>query len=165
MLVDDSELIQKTTICHGLSPTTLTSVLDQSEVIVANQGHYFFREGDLGDSLYVVRSGTVLVQRRWGDQPIVLARVGPGDCFGEMSLIDLQRRFAAVKAETDCEAIRVPYTAICRLCQSDIEQYAMVMMNLSREVSRRLRIAGERLFRYQQESGQHWFDEELSFDA
>lgn len=165
MLIEQTELIRKTPVCGGLKKETLQLILNQSEEQDIPAGEFFFRQGDTGDCLYVIRSGSAIVQRTWQGQPIVLARVGPGDCFGEMSLIDLQRRFAGVKAETDCSVIRIPYTAMSKLCQTDVEQYAMVMMNLGREVSRRLRIAGERLFRYQQELGQQWFDEELAFDA
>ena len=165
MLVDRTELIQRTPVCGGLRTDTLLFILDQSSEIVVEAGDYFFHEGDRGDCLFVIREGSAIVERDWEGQPIVLARIKPGDCFGEMSLIDLQRRFASVKAESDCCVIRIPYTALSKLCQHDVEQYAMAMMNLGREVSRRLRIAGERLFRYQQELGQHWFDEELTFDA
>ena len=165
MLLEQTELIRKTPVCGGLKKETLQLILNQSDELELSAGEFFFHEGDVGDCLYVIRRGTAVVQRTWNGKPIVLARVGPGDCFGEMSLIDLQRRFAGVKAETDCSVIRVPYAALTRLCQTDIEQYAMVMMNLGREVSRRLRIAGERLFQYQQELGQQWFDEELAFDA
>ncbi len=165
MLVDQTDLIQQTPVCGGLNRKTLMMILDQSEELEFVAGEYFFRQGDVGDCLYVIRSGAVIVQRMWNDQPIVLARIGPGECFGEMSLIDLQRRFASVKAETPCSVIRIPYFALAHLCRTDIEQYTMVMMNLGREVSRRLRIAGERLFRYQQELGQHCFDDELMFDG
>ena len=165
MLIDQTELVQRTPICAGLSPATLTAVLADSEIVDVAAGGYFFREGDVGECLYVICSGSAVVQRLWEDKPIVLARVGQGDCFGEMSLIDLQHRFSSVRAKTDCQAIRVPFTALCRLCQTDVEQYVILMMNLSREGSRRLRIAGDRLFRYQQELGQHGFDDELNFGA
>lgn len=165
MLIDQTQLIQKTAVCGGLKRETLHFILRQSSEQDFPEGRFFFHEGDAGDCLYVIRSGTAVVERSWEGNPIVLARVGPGDCFGEMSLIDLQRRFASVRAETDCCVIRIPYTSLGKLCQVDTEQYAMVMMNLGREVSRRLRIAGDRLFRYQQEHGQQWFDEELAYDA
>lgn len=165
MLIDQTELIRKTPVCGGLKKETLQLVLSQSDELEVPADQFLFREGETGDCLYVIRRGTAVVQRTWQGQPIVLARIKPGDCVGEMSLIDLQRRFASVKAEQDCSVIRIPYTALIRLCQTDMEQYAMVMMNLGREVSRRLRIAGERLFRYQQELGQHWFDDELSMRA
>ena len=165
MLIDQTELIRRTPVCGGLKRQTLEIILERSEELEIDAGTFVFREGDIGDSLYVIRCGTVIVQRAWEGRPIVIARVGPGECFGEMSLIDLQNRFASVLAETDCSLIRVPFSALSQLCRYDIEQYTMVMMNLGREVSRRLRIAGERLFRYQQELGQHWFDDELVFDG
>lgn len=165
MLIDQTELIQRTAVCGGLRRETLLFILNQSSQQNVSQGSYFFREGDAGDCLYVIRSGTAVIERSWEGDAIVLARLEAGDCFGEMSLIDLQRRFASVRAEADCKVIRIPYTSLSKLCQVDTEQYAMVMMNLGREVSRRLRIAGERLFQYQQELGQQWFDEELMFDA
>ncbi|MCA9135352.1 MAG: cyclic nucleotide-binding domain-containing protein [Planctomycetales bacterium] len=165
MLIDQTELIRKTPVCGGLKKQTLQFVLSQSEELEIPAEEFFFREGETGDCLYVIRSGTAVVQRMWNGQAIVLARIKPGDCVGEMSLIDLQRRFASVVAESDCSVIRIPYTALMKLCRTDMEQYTMVMMNLGREVSRRLRIAGERLFRYQQELDQHWFDDQLSFNA
>ena len=165
MLLERTQLIQQIPVCGGLKSETLRFILERSEEVERDAGEYFFHERDPGDCLYVIRLGTAVVERDWDDQPIVLARFGPGDCFGEMSLIDFQKRFASVRAESDCHAVRVPFSALCQLCQIDVEQYAMVMMNLGREVSRRLRIAGERLFQYQQELGQHWFDEELQYDA
>lgn len=164
MIIETSELIRNIPVCGGLKNETIRFVLRHSSEREVAAGDYFFCEGDVGDCLYVIRSGTAVVERKWRGEPIVLARVGAGDCFGEMSLIDLQRRFASIRAETDCSAIEVPYSALCKLCQEDLEQYAMVMMNLGREVSRRLRVAGERLFHYQQELGQHWFDEDVSMD-
>ncbi len=162
MIVDHAELMRNIPVCGGLTSETIKFVLRHSHVRNVAAGDFFFREGDVGDCLYVIRSGTAVVERTWNDEPIVIARVGAGDCFGEMSLIDLQRRFASVRGESDCTAIEVPYNALCKLCREDVEQYAMVMMNLGREVSRRLRIAGERLFQYQQELGQQWFDEQVS---
>ncbi|OYP35981.1 Crp/Fnr family transcriptional regulator [Rhodopirellula sp. MGV] len=165
MLLEQTQLIQKIPICGGLKPETLRFLLEQSTEVDFAQGEILFYEGDPGDSLYVIRSGSVVVERDWNGQAIVLARVETGGCVGEMSLIDFQKRFASVRAETACSTVRVPYIALSKLCKVDTEQYAMVMMNLGREVSRRLRIAGERLFRYQQELGQQWFDDELRYDA
>jgi len=162
---DNETLIRSVPIFSGLSAETLNFIMQQSEQVNYPAGSYFFREGDSGDRIYVLRTGTALVERTWQGRQIVLARIKPGDCFGEMSLIDLQRRFASIQAETDCEAIVVPFGVLTHLCQSDLQQYTMLMMNLGREVSRRLRIAGERLFRYEQEMGRQWFDEQLTGDA
>lgn len=163
--LERTELLRKMPIFGGVRSQSLEMILDASEEVDFSGGDYFFREGEVGQFIFVIETGTAVVERRWGDTPIILGRLKSGDCFGEMSLIDLQRRSASVKAESDCHVIQIPFRALLRLCQSDVEQYTMVMMNLAREVSRRLRIAGERLFRYQQELGLQSFDDELTGDG
>jgi hypothetical protein len=48
---------------------------------------------------------------------------------------------------TDCKAIELKHASIFRLYQEDLEQFALIQMNISRELSRRLRVADETLFR------------------
>jgi CRP-like cAMP-binding protein len=137
----------------GLKPESLQLILEESDEVVAAEGDYFFREGEPGNSLFVLEAGTVLVQRLWKSEPIVLGRLAQGDCFGEMALIDFQPRSASVKAESNCQAIEVPARSLRTLFRQDLEQYAMIMMNLGREVSRRLRVADDCLFQLQQDAG------------
>jgi CRP-like cAMP-binding protein len=60
------------------------------------------REGDGGDEMYLVRTGTILVSKTvTGRVEQVLARMSSGDFFGEMSLIDGSPRSATIQAETD----------------------------------------------------------------
>ncbi|MEM8668213.1 MAG: cyclic nucleotide-binding domain-containing protein [Planctomycetota bacterium] len=147
------ELLRSMPVFGGLKTESLELILENADQIVLQAGDYFFREGEPGDSLFVLESGTILIERLYKGQPIEFGRLAHGDCFGEMALIDFLPRSAAVKAESNCEAIEVTNRALRRLFQLDVEQYAMIMMNLGREVSRRLRIADECLFQLQQ-SGQ-----------
>lgn len=146
------ELLRAMPAFGGLKTESLQLILSNSNQVVLQEGEYFFREGEPGDSLFVLESGTVLMQRDWKGTPVELGRLARGDCFGQMALIDFMPRPAGVKAESNCEAIEVPSLALRRLFQLEVEQYAMIMMNLGREVSRRLRIADECLFQLQRES-------------
>ncbi len=71
-------------------------------------GEVLFEAGETGDALFVVVSGSVRVERG-GD---LLARLGPGECVGEMGALDLEPRSATVVAG---EATR-----LVRLEQSDL---------------------------------------------
>lgn len=144
------ELLEAMPAFGGLKAESLELILRQSNEVNTQAGGFFFHEGEPGDSLFVIESGTAIAQRMWQGEPIVLGRFVEGDCFGEMALIDFQRRSASVKAESDCRALEVPSKSLRALYKQDVEQYAMIMMNLGREVSRRLRVAGEKLFRLQQ---------------
>jgi CRP/FNR family transcriptional regulator, cyclic AMP receptor protein len=57
-----------------------------------------FAAGDRGDSMYVVRSGEVIIER----DGKVLETLGPGGIFGEMALIDGSPRSATARAKTAC---------------------------------------------------------------
>ena len=141
--------------CRGnntLKSESLELILRHSQDIQVADGDYFVREGDRGDSLFVLESGTVLIERTWENGIVELGRLSAGDCIGEMALIDFRPRSASVKATSNCQAIEVPSRALRELYQVDVEQYAIIMMNLGREVSRRLRLADERLFRLHQTS-------------
>ena len=73
-----------------------------------------FREGDRGDSLYVVVDGEVEVTReRPGQGPVPLVRLGGGDCFGEIALVKEAPRSATIRTCSrvdvlvmDCEAFQ-----------------------------------------------------------
>jgi CRP-like cAMP-binding protein len=140
------DLLRRMPIFGGLKPETLEFLLDLSSEILVSEGDYFFRERERGNSVFVLESGRAEVHRLKQGEAIVLRRLVEGDCFGEMALIDFMPRSASVMAETNCQAIEISGKALIQLHKRDIEQYAMIMMNLGREVSRRLRLAGDRLF-------------------
>ncbi|TWU40985.1 cAMP-activated global transcriptional regulator CRP [Novipirellula artificiosorum] len=151
MRKEQTDLLRRMPAFGGLQNESIELILFHSREWVLEANDYFFREGEPGDSLFVIEIGTVLIQRSWKGTPIVLGRLAGGDCFGEMSLIDFQKRSASVIAESSCQAIEVPSKSLRSLFQHDLEQYAMIMMNLGREVSRRLRAADECLFQLQQD--------------
>lgn len=66
------------------------------------KGQLLFRDGDLGQEMFLVRHGRMIVSKPvTGSVEQVLARLGPGDFFGEMSLFDGEPRSASLQAETD----------------------------------------------------------------
>ena len=145
------ELLRGMAIFGALNDDTLRLILDGSETVEVAAGESFFQEGDRATALYVLQSGSVVVERHWQDSSIVLGRLKRGDCVGEMSLIDMQPRSASVRALEDCRAMKIVFAMLHRLYKQELEQYAMIMMNLGREVSRRLRLADEHLLQLQQE--------------
>src|SRR5436190_1563270 len=65
-------------------------------------GEIIFHEGDPGDGLYIVNEGLVQICVVVGEnQRRVLSRIGPGDFFGEMSVLEARPRSASAIAEQD----------------------------------------------------------------
>jgi len=74
--------------------------LDQSTGISHEHfepGQDVFRQGDLGDRIYIMAGGAAEVVRHDGEREIVLARLGSGEYFGEMALLNQTTRNATVR--------------------------------------------------------------------
>ena len=70
-------------------------------------GEYIFHEGDIGDRLYVLLSGTIDILKQRPDGPEKLAQQVAGDCFGEMALVDSEPRSADACVSSDVMVIEV----------------------------------------------------------
>ena len=125
----------------------LEFLLAQTRLRNVARGDYFFRHGEKALVMYVLEAGRVSVRRAWGEHDLLLRTLGAGDCFGEMALMDLSARSASVRAESDCTAIEIGPGDLLRLFEHDAEQFALIQMNIARELSRRLRVTDELLFR------------------
>ena len=141
------ELLQRMPIFGAIRDDALLFLLAQAREVSVAAGAYFFRENDQASSMFVLESGRVVVFKSWQGRDVVLNNMEAGDCFGEMALMDLCPRSASVRAETDCVAIELGSGDLLRLFERDAEQFALVQMNMGREVCRRLRATDEMLFR------------------
>ena len=140
------ELLQAMPIFGALDEGALACLLEQSSPVRVRAGDFFFREGDEATSMFVLESGQAAVLKAWQGRQFVLRTMNPGDCFGEMALMDLFPRSASVRAVADCTAITLAPADLQRLFERDVEQFALIQMNIGREVCRRLRETDELLF-------------------
>lgn len=146
------KILQNMPIFGGIREDILEFILDTAEIVSVPAGQYFFCENERGSSMYVLEKGKISVIKSWKGRDYLLVELHEGDCFGEMSLIDLGPRTASVLALEDCSAIKLSNTNILRIYQKDLEQFTMIQMNMGREVSRRLRKMDEELFQTKMEA-------------
>ena len=87
----------------SMSTTELGRLAAITEEVVYPAGSVIIREGDYGDSMFVIVDGEVQIHR--GDTPIYVCR--KNDYFGETTLIDGEPRSASATALTDCLVLRL----------------------------------------------------------
>jgi len=103
-------------------------------------------EGESGRSMYIVHSGELVVSKLGESGHVIgIARLGPGDFFGEMTLIEMQNRSATVVTESPTVLYELTAGNLYTYYKADIYAYAMVMQNINRELCRRLRRADNRI--------------------
>jgi CRP-like cAMP-binding protein len=139
--VDLSEL-RNVALFGALSETALEHLVSTLSVVEPTMGDVLFREGDSADDMFVVLSGEIeiLKQSRQGSASRV-ALLGPGDWFGEMSIVDVQPRSATVRTVAPSRLLRITARDLDGLYRYDIKAYSLIVLNLARELSRRLRVA------------------------
>jgi CRP/FNR family cyclic AMP-dependent transcriptional regulator len=130
----------------GLSDAGLELLISMLVECRFDAGATVVAEGEPGRSMFVVHSGELVVSRRAdGERIIRMARLEPGDFFGEMTLIEMQNRSATVVVESPTVLYELTAAKLYACYKADIQAYVMVMQNINRELCRRLRRADRRI--------------------
>lgn len=130
----------------GLEGRSLESVRAMLRPLVIPVGAPVFSEGELGRTMYLLAKGEVEVRRRsTAGQLVPIVQLGAGECFGEMALVELQPRSATVVATKKATLYSLNNLDLYRLFQSDNYAYVIVLQNICRLLSRRLRKADGRI--------------------
>lgn len=137
-------MLQQTPLFGAVRTDVLALLLAHCNQADMPAGRYYFREGDRAESMYLLESGHVEVLHHEAGAEVPLCQLGPGACFGEMGMIDLAPRSASVRALEDCTGFEIFAESLYRVYEHDLEQFALIQMNIARELSRRLRAADER---------------------
>ncbi|HYM51953.1 MAG TPA: cyclic nucleotide-binding domain-containing protein, partial [Candidatus Dormibacteraeota bacterium] len=112
------DVLRETQLFAGLDEADLQRLAETTELMRIPAGDFLIREGDPGDSMFVVTSGELEVTKRAGTSELPLARVGPGAIQGEMAALEGRPRAASVRAVTDAQAIRIPRAGLLALLDS-----------------------------------------------
>lgn len=131
---------------EGMSPEALGRVAAIASEEVLPKGSVLFREGDVGDRLYLLLDGKVRISRNLGGMgEEALAIIGPGEAFGEMALIEDAPRSADAHTHEECRLLSIS--------REDFEDLLFVHKDLAYEIlwncvklqSKRLREANDKL--------------------
>ena len=114
------ELLDRVDLFEGLGPEVLARLAAASTRRLFDAGEVLVREGEAGDSLGVLERGAVRVLRADSDgrgEPVEVARLGPGDFFGEASLLTGQPRGATLTAAEPCSVLELSKSALAPILE------------------------------------------------
>ncbi|MEO1137066.1 MAG: cyclic nucleotide-binding domain-containing protein, partial [Pseudomonadota bacterium] len=91
-----------------LPQRAIDEILDSSEILPLKAGDAFIHEGERSKDIFIIRSGSVVVEKRIGGKDVFLSYVLAGNYVGEMSLFYDGLRTATVRAAIKSEVVRLP---------------------------------------------------------
>jgi CRP-like cAMP-binding protein len=136
--------LQGIPIFAGLSPEALAELNEKAREIACPAGDLAVREGAPGHQMFIIHSGGVEVIKHLGEEAeCLVTTLGPRDFFGEMCIVECMPRIASVRAVEDTVLFGIRSMALLHLYEQLPAQYSIVILNIARDLSRRLRALEE----------------------
>ena len=147
-------LLRETELFRDLTGEQIGEILSISRKISFSEDEVIMREGEEGDTMYIILEGTVEVVKSLvkGDpdeeedkKNKVFTRLDASvhAVFGEIALLETMKRTATIKTVTKCRLYEIKRSDFMRLADADHELGYRILLNLARIVSARLRKADE----------------------
>jgi CRP/FNR family transcriptional regulator, cyclic AMP receptor protein len=125
--------VKESKLLRGLPDSELRSVERQMKTVKHPAGHEIVVKGENGVGFMIILDGTVTVDTVQGKA----RKLGPGDSFGEMALLDHEGRSATIKADSDVTLATIPEWSF----KPFLKEHPEVAYRLLQVLSRRIRQA------------------------
>jgi CRP/FNR family cyclic AMP-dependent transcriptional regulator len=135
-------LLAESDLFHGIGPREMGEIVQRLPMATCRKGKLIYSPEETGEALFILKSGTVRIYRLAPDgRKLVLAVLGPGTAFGEMSVLGQSMTGSFAEAIEDA--------TVCIMSREDIEQILMehpaVAIRMIELMARRAREAEDRL--------------------
>jgi CRP/FNR family transcriptional regulator, cyclic AMP receptor protein len=148
------EFLRGIPLFGGLDDGGLGALTELLEERTFRSGSVVCGQGETHRTLYVVRRGSIVTRKTAPNgTTIKVVRLGRGEFFGETSLVEIHPCDTSFIADDDATLYALTARNLYSLYQQDAQAYLMVVMNIARELSRRLRRAEDRICEMAEESG------------
>lgn len=169
----ESKALKKYSLFGGLDNTQLGYVYKMLKEEDYAPGEKILKEGEVNSKVFFIQNGDVRIDKfkcpeageKKGECEIThIADLHTGDTFGEMELIDIQPCAATVTAATEVHLLTLSNVDLHNLEKLDLKAFTLMIMNLAREISRRLRVMdskfsgfidGRQHMKHQQQKGEN----------
>ena len=145
-------------IFAGLDEEVMDSLTEASHERHAEAGEIIVSQDAVASDMFAIAEGEVegeveVIKHLGTPKEITLAKMGPGEFFGEMCIFECMPRAATVRACQPTELYSLRNMDLLRLFRRWPDQYAILMLNISRDLCRRLRAIHELLCSVRQDDG------------
>lgn len=133
-LIEEVELLRKIPLFSSIDPGKLKLLAFASNRKIYNEGQDLFKQGDAGDSAFVVVSGEAEIIVHTDKKEVIVATVGANEIIGEISILCEIPRTATVRANKPLEVLKIKKEHFLGL----ISQVPELGIEVMRELASRL---------------------------
>jgi len=141
-------ILKSVTIFSGIDDTNLEKIYSQCEVIAKKAGDVIIEEGTDATQIFILLSGRVKIVLNLHKEPLEIVELDSGHCVGEASIIGIQKHCASAVIMEDSEVLVFPRHVLMEIYESDKELFSLLILNIARELARRLYNTDQALLKY-----------------
>lgn len=141
------EILNEITIFAGFNEKQLYQLIRVEKVTYKKGGRVFLQD-EMPTHIYIILKGTVKLIVDEEGTFFELVQFERGDCFGESALIGIMPHAATAEATEDTELIVLSRSALMKIYEMDKEIFSILIMNIAREVCRRLHKTDDVILHY-----------------
>jgi len=143
----DISMLREVELFRGLSEEALIEIMPLTNIVEHNPGHVIFREGDMGDALFMILSGEVRISKNiHGVGEEALAFLKEGSYFGEMALVGAESpRSASAICQSRTEMAKLTRADFLELLERNPKVGVEILWSFVTTLSHRLRESNERM--------------------
>jgi len=135
------ETLQKYSLFGGLLEEQIQAIIPLMTEEQYKSDDYIIKEGNTNDKIYFIIEGQVSVLKK----DVTITHFGEGEAFGEMEVLDVMPATASIKAISPVTVISISNKTLREIYKIDIKIFALMLMNLARDLCRRLRKTNDKL--------------------
>ena len=151
LLIDEiADMLMDSTLFSGFAPAEVRSIARYFGINRIDGDGVIFEEGDIGNFMCIVNSGKVsILKANLERENVEVATLVRDRTFGEMAVLDGERRSATCIAATDCVLLTLSKDSLDRMMDETPRNAAKVIRAVAVALSKRLRMADGKLVDYQ----------------
>ncbi len=142
-------ILSKISFLGGVSDAQREEIFRLLEVGHFQKGEYVSRKEEEPSHLYIIKKGKIDLMITDNEVAIRKREFHVGDCFGEAALLSMTNDTASFVAAEDCELIMLSKRSLNRLRGEDPKVFCILIMNLARELARKLQYTDNLLLQHE----------------
>jgi CRP-like cAMP-binding protein len=136
-------ILAKISFLGGVSDDQRARIFRLLETGGFKKGEYISKKGEQPTHIYIIVKGRVDLLITDSDTAIKKRAFGIGDCFGEAALMSMNNNTASFVAAEDSQIVVISKRALNQLRREDLELFCILVMNIARDLARKLQYTDE----------------------
>ena len=140
-------ILSQISLFGGVTDAQQQEIFSRLQTGTVKKGEFVFQKGDEPSHIYIVEYGLIELFIPDNEHAIEKKRLGVGQCFGQVAVMSIHQHTISAVALEDTSLIVLSRGALYQLHHEDVGLFALLMMNIARELARRLQFMDELLLK------------------